>query len=105
VESLTPSTPTPRSHRGGLWRTPPDITLAVDSKTVTKRKVKPAKAAIPFEPQTMDDTEIEPSEPYQPARPKQPSRSPMSVEDLIKRMSHFGSKISTKLIGAENYIQ
>jgi hypothetical protein len=51
----------------------------------------------------MDDTEIGPSELYQPARPKQPSRSLMSVEELIKRMSHFGSKISIKLTGAENY--
>ena len=86
-------------------RTPPNTTLAVDSKTVTRRKGKPAAAPIPFEPQRMDDTEIGPSEPYQPARLKQPSRSAMSVKDLMERMSHFGSKISTKLTGAENYTQ
>jgi hypothetical protein len=68
-----------------------------------RRKAKAAEALIPFEPQRMDDTEIGPSEPYQPAPLKQPSRSPMSVEDLMKRMSHFGFKISTKLIGVENY--
>jgi hypothetical protein len=84
-------------------RTPPNTTLAADSKTVTRRKGKPAADPIPFEPQRMDDIEIRPSEPYQPARPKQPSRSAMSVKDLMERMSHFGSKISIKLTGAKNY--
>jgi hypothetical protein len=79
--------------------------LAVDSKTVTRRKGKPAADPIPFEPQRMDDTEIRPSEPYQPARLKQPSRSAISVKDLMERMSYFRSKISTKLTGAENYTQ
>jgi hypothetical protein len=105
LKSLTPSTPTPiwRSHRGGLLRTPLNTTLAVDSKTVIRRKAKPATALIPFEPQRMNDIEIGSSEAYQPARLKQPLRSAISVKDLIKRMSHFRSKISMKLTGVENY--
>jgi hypothetical protein len=105
VESLTLSTLTRRSHWGGLLRTPPNTTLAIDLKTVMRRKAKAAEALIPFEPQRMDDIEIRPSKPYQPAPLKQLLRSLMSVKDLMKRMSHFRFKISMKLIGVKNYTQ
>jgi hypothetical protein len=64
LESLTPSTPTPhRRGRGGLLRTPPNTSLAVESTTVTRRKGKGKAATAPvlFEPQRMDDGGVEAS--------------------------------------------
>jgi hypothetical protein len=40
LEPFAPSTPTPQKRRGGLFRTPPNTTLAVESTTVTKGKRK-----------------------------------------------------------------
>jgi hypothetical protein len=60
LEPFAPSTPTPQNRRGGLFRTPPSTTLAVESTTVTRRrgrgKVTATSAApIPAELPRMED--------------------------------------------------
>jgi hypothetical protein len=40
LEPFAPSTPTPQNRGGGLFRTPPNTTLAVESTTVTRRRGK-----------------------------------------------------------------
>jgi hypothetical protein len=57
LEPFAPSTPTPQNRGGGLFRTPPNTTLAVESTTVTRRrgKGKAAAAPVPSELPRMDD--------------------------------------------------
>jgi hypothetical protein len=52
LKSFAPFTPTPSSRGGGLFRTPPNTTLAVDFSTVIKRKGKgkAAVVSVPSEP-------------------------------------------------------
>jgi hypothetical protein len=47
LESFAPFIPTLLSREGGLFRTPPNITLAVNFSTVMKRKGKGKAAAVP----------------------------------------------------------
>jgi hypothetical protein len=49
LEPFAPSTPTPQ-NRGGLFRTPPNTTLAVESTTVTRRRERGKAAAAPVAP-------------------------------------------------------
>jgi hypothetical protein len=118
LEPFAPSTPTPQSRGGGLFRTPPNTTLAVDFSTVTKRKGKgkAAAAPVPSEPRRMDDRAREASSDVEHRRPthseqqskeeeeeEEEEEEDITVKDLIKRMSYFRSKTSMKLIEVDNY--
>jgi hypothetical protein len=46
LESFAPSIPTPSSRGGGLFRMPPNTTLAVNFLTVMKRKGKEKTAVV-----------------------------------------------------------
>jgi hypothetical protein len=115
LEPFAPSTPTPQNRGGGLFKTPPNATLAVDFSTATKRKGngKAAAAPGPSEPRRMEDRTKGPSSDVEPRRPTHSEQQSndggeeedMTVKDLIKRMSRFGSKISMKLTGADNYTE
>jgi hypothetical protein len=71
LEPFAPSTPTPQNLGGGLFRTPPKTTLAVDSSTATKRKGKGKAAAAPVfsDPRRMDDRTRGASSGVEPRRP------------------------------------
>jgi hypothetical protein len=114
LEPFAPSTPTPQ-NRGGLFRTPPNTTLAVESTTVTRRRGRGKATAAPVAPvpsePRMDDrsrgasSDVEARQPTHPNSQSSTRRVTMSVKDLIDRMSHFGAKINTKLTGSDTFSQ
>jgi hypothetical protein len=57
LKPFAPSIPTPQNRGGGLFRTPPNTTLAVELTTVTRRrgKGKAAAAPVPSKLLRMDD--------------------------------------------------
>jgi hypothetical protein len=116
LEPFAPSTPTPQNRGGGgLFRTPPNTTLAVGSTTVTRRRGRGKPAAAPVAPvpskPRMDDrsrgasSDVEARQPTHPNSQSSTRRVTMSVKDLMDRMSHFGAKINTKLTGSDTFSQ
>jgi hypothetical protein len=114
LEPFASSTPTPQNRRGGLFRTPPNTTLAVESTTVTRRRGREKAAAAPVAPvpselPRMDDrargasSDVEARQPTYPDSQSNVRRVTMSVKDLMDRMSHFGAKINTKLTESDTF--
>jgi hypothetical protein len=91
-------------NRGGLFRTPPNTTLAVDFATVTKRK---RKRKLP----RMDDRAIAASSDVEARQPTHSNsqlngrRVTISVENRIDRMSYLRAKINTKLTELDIFSQ
>lgn len=128
------STPTISRRGRRLLRTPPPTTLAVSVTARRKGKESaPAVAVSPHPPTQLEiDSEIPAEDPYEEEIPAGPSTAPIlqpppsrqlfqrersrrrepitlrrvTTEETFQRdIATYGSKISTKLTGSENWVQ
>jgi hypothetical protein len=102
---FAPSTPTPQ-NRGGLFRTPSNTTLAVESTTATKRRRrgKAAAAPVPSEPRKMDDGAREASSDVEARRPTHSEQQSKSKEEEEEEEEEEGQEEEDMTVKEQNII-